>query len=76
MADKSADKPKVTVTLRPSGAYRIEGPFELLDDAGMPYTVPPPEKYRGKSYFSLCGCGLSQSLPYCDGSHKEKQKTA
>jgi len=34
-------------------------------EATGPIEVPPQEK----SVF-ICACGLSQDLPYCDGSHK------
>jgi len=34
-------------------------------DAMGPIEVPPQDK----SVF-ICACGLSQNLPFCDGSHK------
>ncbi len=34
-------------------------------DAMGPIEIPP----QGKSVW-VCACGLSQNLPYCDGSHK------
>lgn len=30
-----------------------------------PYRIDPQEKP-----VFICGCGLSQNLPFCDGSHK------
>lgn len=38
-------------------------------EATGPYEIPPQEK----SVF-VCGCGLSQNLPFCDGSHKTCRK--
>ena len=35
-----------------------------------PYKITPQEfPPDGKSIF-ICGCGLSQRMPYCDGTHK------
>jgi CDGSH-type Zn-finger protein len=34
-----------------------------------PYKVDPSTFPPGKMIF-ICGCGLSQNLPFCDGSHK------
>lgn len=34
-----------------------------------PYKIQPHELPPDKPVF-ICGCGLSQNLPFCDGSHK------
>jgi len=35
-----------------------------------PYKIEPQDfPQDGKSIF-ICSCGLSQKLPYCDGTHK------
>lgn len=41
-------------------------------EATGPIEVPPQDKSVW-----ICGCGLSQNWPYCDGSHKacRKQET-
>lgn len=40
-------------------------------EATGPYEIPPQEK----SVF-VCGCGLSQNLPFCDGAHKICRQSA
>jgi CDGSH-type Zn-finger protein len=37
----------------------------IRHDADEPYRIDP----RDKPVF-VCACGLSQDLPFCDGSHK------
>ena len=40
-------------------------PRLVRHDADTPYRIDPQEKP-----VFICACGLSQNLPYCDGSHK------
>jgi CDGSH-type Zn-finger protein len=54
---------KVHVFRKSKGQIVIEGPVILTDEDGN-------ELPHGES-FSLCGCGKSKRMPYCDGSHKE-----
>ncbi len=58
---------RTTVTWKPSGPLIIEGPVVILDNAGDPIELPP-SKIPGQ--VKLCGCGLSKTRPFCDGSHK------
>lgn len=53
----------VTITVRPNGSYRIEGPVRLIDSKGNQISTPQPA-------FSLCRCGHSKLKPFCDGAHK------
>ncbi len=39
-----------------------------------PYRIEPQEFPKDKPMF-ICGCGLSQNLPYCEGSHKACRTT-
>ena len=55
------------ITWKPSGPYVIEGPVEIRDNNGDPIE-PPPAKIPGQ--INLCGCGMSRTKPFCDGSHK------
>ena len=45
-----------------AGPIVVVGPVILSDNEG--------NEYETKQAFSLCGCGLSKNLPFCDGSHK------
>jgi CDGSH-type Zn-finger protein len=46
-----------------SGPYKVQGPFDLVDQDGS--TIPVP---AGKPVF-LCRCGGSTNKPFCDGTH-------
>lgn len=55
---------KVQIKVNDNGSFRITGDVELLDGAG--------NKFETKPAFSLCRCGLSKNMPFCDASHKGK----
>jgi CDGSH-type Zn-finger protein len=59
------DKPKIFRKL--TGPIRIEGNVDLTDHEGNPIPHPPA--------FSLCGCGLSKRMPFCDSTHKNPEGT-
>jgi CDGSH-type Zn-finger protein len=56
---------EVTITVRPNGPYRVEGPCKLLDADGKEWDL------TGKPAFSLCRCGGSTNKPFCDGTHSK-----
>lgn len=53
---------KVTIKVLDNGGFRVTGDVELIDAEG--------NKFEDKPAFTLCRCGLSKKLPYCDASHK------
>lgn len=63
-----ADKDIVRIYRKPAGPIVVTGKVELLDDDN--------NVIDHKSKFSLCGCGLSKKLPFCDGTHKQKKQNS
>lgn len=57
----------VTITIKPAGPYVINGPVTVLDNEGR-VVVPPATK--NPAPVKLCGCGRTQTVPFCDGAHK------
>lgn len=53
----------VTITVRPNGPFRVEGPVKLVDANGAEWDL------AGKPAISLCRCGASTKKPFCDGAH-------
>jgi len=59
---------QIKITLRPNGPYRVEAPegsIELVDTNGNQIDL------TGKPAFSLCRCGASVNMPFCDGTHSK-----
>jgi CDGSH-type Zn-finger protein len=57
---------QVRITVRRNGSYRVEAPLgavELIDADGNSYDL------SGRTAFSLCRCGGSDTKPFCDGTH-------
>jgi CDGSH-type Zn-finger protein len=59
-----SDSP-VTITVRPNGPFRVEGPIRLVDANGKEWDL------AGKPAVSLCRCGGSTNKPFCDGAHSK-----
>jgi CDGSH-type Zn-finger protein len=53
---------KVQIKVLDNGPLRVTGEVELIDAEG--------NTFETKQAFSLCRCGLSSKLPFCDGTHK------
>jgi CDGSH-type Zn-finger protein len=58
-------EPEVTITVRPNGPLRVEGPIKLVDSDGKVIDL------AGKAAVSLCRCGASVNKPFCDGTHSK-----
>lgn len=54
-----------TITVRNNRSLRIEGDFEILDEQGNAFDL------SGRTAISLCRCGHSKDMPFCDHSHRE-----
>jgi CDGSH-type Zn-finger protein len=52
------------VIIKNNGPIRIEGEFEIFDEQGKQFDT------KGKPAISLCRCGQSSNIPFCDGTHK------
>lgn len=55
---------KPTIFRKPQGPIVVKGEIDLTDTEGNPIAHGPR--------FSLCGCGKSAKMPFCDGAHKEE----
>ena len=51
-----------TLQLKPRGPVTLTGNFEIILEDGT--TLEKREKV------SICRCGMSQKMPFCDGAHK------
>ena len=56
---------EVTITVRPNGPLRVEGPIKLINTDGAQIDL------TGKPAVSLCRCGASTNKPFCDGTHSK-----
>lgn len=57
--------PGVEIKVRDNGPYKVTGPVRLIDAEGGELDLPAGD------IIVLCRCGLSQTKPFCDASHKE-----
>jgi len=61
------EKEQVIVRLSPEGSVKIEGTFIFRDEKGNEIMIE-------NDILSLCRCGISLKMPYCDGMHKTLDK--
>jgi CDGSH-type Zn-finger protein len=55
-------KDYATIQLKPRGPITVTGSFEIiLEDGTM---------LEKREKVSFCRCGMSQTMPICDGAHK------
>lgn len=54
---------KVEIIKKSTGPIVIKGEVILTTDEGVELETKP--------IFSLCGCGKSDKMPFCDGAHKQ-----
>lgn len=59
--DQSNSSIPTTVNIRPNGPIVISGDFSVIDSDGKPM--------KPSQMVSLCRCGQSRNLPFCDGMH-------
>ena len=52
------------IKVNSNGSLRVEGDFEIVDAQGNKFNL------NGRTSVSLCRCGLSKNLPFCDAAHK------
>ena len=57
----SGDEVAVTVRVTQGGPLSVQGPVQVVDDAG--------NVLRVTTRVALCRCGSSGDKPFCDGSH-------
>ena len=56
------------IVVRDNASNRVYGPAEIVDAEGN-LIVSVPEG----SHAALCRCGLSESKPFCDSTHKHHE---
>jgi CDGSH-type Zn-finger protein len=56
--------PDVKITVQKNGPLRLEGEgLQIVDPTGAAFGL------GGRTVVSLCRCGMSNTKPFCDGSH-------
>jgi CDGSH-type Zn-finger protein len=56
--------PDAKITVLKNGPLRLEGEgLQIVDPTGAAFGL------GGRTVVSLCRCGMSNTKPFCDGSH-------
>jgi CDGSH-type Zn-finger protein len=58
----SNEQPSVRIKIRKNGSSLVSGPVIIEHTDGTEEV---------KERFSLCRCGASKNMPFCDGQHNE-----
>lgn len=53
---------RVTILVKPNGSMKVTGTVDFVDSAGNVIGT--------RTNFSLCRCGHSKQMPFCDSSHR------
>jgi CDGSH-type Zn-finger protein len=75
MTPETRLKNPVNIKISKNGPYTVSGnvPLEediiVLDKDGMPYEWSVGKKFAVRETYTLCRCGQSKNMPFCDGSH-------
>jgi CDGSH-type Zn-finger protein len=75
-SEHGASAPK-RIIVRPNGSYRVEGNIPLVhktqvvSEYGEPLTWKKDGTYETRETYTLCRCGASEKMPFCDAKHKE-----
>ncbi|MGA2141064.1 MAG: CDGSH iron-sulfur domain-containing protein, partial [Brevinematales bacterium] len=73
---KPGNEAKITVSR--NGPYIVQGALPLdkqtivPDRDGIPVKWEKVSDFPSKQVYSLCRCGLSKNMPFCDGEHIHK----
>lgn len=52
------------IIVKSNGSIKVEGDFELFDQNGGKFDL------SGRTRISLCRCGQSKDMPFCDSTHR------
>ena len=63
MSDLTETDKRTIIRIKPKGSAKIEGDFLICDMDGN-------DLAPGATKVSLCRCGISDIMPFCDGRHK------
>jgi CDGSH-type Zn-finger protein len=55
---------KTVIRIKPNGSAKVEGDFIVVDMDGN-------ELAPGATKVSICRCGVSKKMPFCDGAHRD-----
>ncbi len=82
MADENVVPSEPKIVVRKDGPYRVYGDLplvsktQIVSEYGEPLTwqkdgVIDTEAHQREQRYSLCRCGRSADMPFCDGTHKK-----